>query len=151
MTEGRAPPTIEFSGLSAAAKVLLVDDDVAILNGISEFLESEGFSVVSAGNGIEALNKLRSGLRFDVIVLDVLMPLMDGWDFRAEQLADPSLRATPVIVITASGFSKNTLLHQFSAFEVLAKPLDLGGFARTLKDACGGRDGGPPASPASTH
>ena len=151
MSEGNAPPTIGLSRLPAAAKVLLVDDDFAILNGISDFLESEGFSVVLASNGIDALNKLRSGLSVDVIVLDVLMPVMDGWDFRAEQLADPSLRATPVVVITASGFSQNTLLHQLKAYEVLAKPLDLGGFVRTLKDACGGRDSGPPGSPARTH
>src|SRR5438477_2922215 len=79
MSEGSAPPTIGLSRLPAAAKVLLVDDDYAILNGISDFLESEGFSVVLASNGIDALNKLRSGLRVDVIVLDVLMPIMDGW------------------------------------------------------------------------
>lgn len=122
--------------------MLLVDDDFAILDGVSEFLESEGFSVVPASNGLEALNRLRSGLRVDAIVLDVMMPMMDGWDFRAAQLADPSLCDTPVVVISASGFTRRTLQQQFKAYEVLAKPLELGVFLRALRGACrGGADG----------
>jgi CheY-like chemotaxis protein len=124
------------------ARVLLVDDDFAILDGVSDFLEGEGFAVVSASNGLDALNKLRSGLRVDVIVLDVMMPMMDGWDFRAEQLADPSLRDTPVVVISAYGFSQNTLQQQFKAYDVLSKPLELPLFLRALKDACAGGDDG---------
>jgi len=118
------------------AKVLLIDDDFAILDGVSDFLESEGFSVVPASNGLEALNRLRSGLRVDAIVLDVMMPMMDGWDFRAEQLADPSLRDTPVVVISACGFTRRTLQQQFKAYDVLLKPLELGGFLRALRRAC---------------
>src|SRR4030095_15711129 len=64
-------------------RILLVDDDFAILDGVAEFLECEGFSVVSASNGLDALNQLRSGLHVDAIVLDVMMPMMDVWDFRA--------------------------------------------------------------------
>ena len=143
MTNLRAPRgTVELPPREAAAKVLLVDDDFAILDGVSDFLENEGFSVASASNGIDALSQLRSGLRVDVIVLDVMMPMMDGWDFRAEQLADPSLRDTPVVVISAYGFSRITLQQQFNAYEVLSKPLELGNFLRTLKDACGGSDAG---------
>jgi CheY-like chemotaxis protein len=137
VTETRVPrTTVELPPPGAAAKVLLVDDDFAILDGVSEFLESEGFFVASASNGIDALNQLRSGLRVDAIVLDVMMPMMDGWDFRAEQLADPSLRDTPVVVISACGFARETLQHQFKAYEVLSKPLHLEGFLGALKDAC---------------
>ena len=114
MTESRAPSTAVELSPSGAAKVLLIDDDFAILDGVSDFLESEGFSVVPASNGLEALNRLRSGLQVDAIVLDVMMPMMDGWDFRAEQLADPSLRDTPVVVISASpvavGYSNLALI-----------------------------------------
>ena len=152
VTEARTPRrTVELPPPGAAAKVLLVDDDFAILEGVSDFLESEGFSVASASNGVDALNQLRSGLRVDVIVLDVLMPIMDGWDFRAEQLADPSLQATPVVVISASGFSERTLRHQFNPYEVLAKPLELDVFLRTLRDACDGSDAGSTSSPAGTQ
>jgi len=112
------------------------------LDGVSDFLESEGFSVVPASNGLEALNRLRSGLRVDAIVLDVMMPMMDGWDFRAEQLADPSLRDTPVVVISASGFTRHTLQQQFKAYEVLLKPIELGRFLRALRGACRARNDG---------
>jgi CheY-like chemotaxis protein len=142
--------TVELSP-SEGAKVLLVDDDFAIIDGVSDFLESEGFSVVPASNGIDALNQLRSGHRVDVIVLDVMMPIMDGWDFRAEQLADPSLRDIPVVVISASGFSRDTLRQQLRAYEVLPKPLDLDGFLEALKGVCGGSDTGSTSSPALTH
>jgi CheY-like chemotaxis protein len=129
--------------------VLLVDDDYAILDGVSDFLECEGYCVVSASNGIDALNQLRSGLRVDAIVLDVMMPMMDGWDFRAEQLADPSLRDIPVVVISACGFARETLQHQFKAHEVLPKPLDLEGFLRALQNACGDDDSGSTSAPAA--
>ena len=117
-------------------KVLLIDDDFAILDGISDFLEGEGYRVVPASNGIDALNQLRSGVRVDAIVLDVMMPMMDGWDFRAEQLADPSLRDIPVVVISACGFPRESLQHQFSTHGVLPKPLDLDGFLQALHEAC---------------
>jgi CheY-like chemotaxis protein len=117
------------------AKVLLVDDDFTILEALADFLEEEGFAVVPASNGIDALNRLRCGLRVDVIVLDVMMPLMDGWDFRYEQLADPTLRDTPVVIISASGFTRDNLRRQFKAYDALAKPIELVGFLQTLKDA----------------
>ena len=149
MTETRPPRTTVELPPEGAAKVLLVDDDFAILDGISDVLESEGYKVVPASNGIDALNQLRSGLHVDAIVLDVMMPMMDGWDFRAEQLADPSLRDIPVVVITACGFAPDTLQHQFKTHEVLAKPLELDGFLRALQNACGGSDSGSTPSSAS--
>jgi CheY-like chemotaxis protein len=147
--ESRAPQaTVELPPPGTAAKVLLVDDDFGILDGVSDFLQGEGFAVVSASNGIDALNHLRSGLRADVIVLDVMMPMMDGWDFRAEQLGDPSLRDIPVVVISACGFTRDTLQHQFKAYDVLAKPLDLEGFSRVLKAVCSDGNTGSPSSSA---
>jgi len=121
--------------MGSTPAVLLVDDDFGILDGLSDFLESEGFSVVPASNGIDALSHLRMGLHVDVIVLDVMMPMMDGWDFRAEQLADPSLRDIPVVVISASGYTRDTLQRQFYARDVLPKPLELEAFLRALKTA----------------
>jgi len=152
MTGPRTPrATVELPPADAAAKILLVDDDFAIIDGVSDFLESEGFSVAPASNGLDALNQLRCGLQVDVIVLDVMMPVMDGWDFRAEQLADRSLRDIPVVVISASGFSRDTLQRQFYAYDVLPKPLDLDGFLQALKAVCGGPDTGSTSSPAQTQ
>ena len=152
MTEFKAPrATVELPPPGSAARVLLVDDDFGILDGVADFLEGEGFAVVSASNGIDALNHLRSGLRVNVIVLDVMMPMMDGWDFRAEQLGDPSLRDIPVVVISACGFTRDTLQHQFKAYDVLAKPLDLESFSRVLKGVCGDGSTGSASSSALTH
>jgi CheY-like chemotaxis protein len=147
---GTPRTTVELPPEGAGSKVLLVDDDFAILDGIADLLECAGYGVVSASNGIDALNQLRSGLRVDAIVLDVMMPVMDGWDFRAEQLADPSLRDIPVVVISASGFARATLQHQLKAHEVLSKPLDLEGFLRAVRTVCGGNDSGSTSSPALT-
>lgn len=138
MTEARTPrTTVELGPPEVPARVLLVDDDPAIVSAVSDFLQEEGFKVVSATNGAEALSCLRAGLRADVILLDVVMPVMDGWDFRASQLADPALRDIPIVVISASGFARDTLRRQLKAHDVLPKPLELGQFLQTLKDVCG--------------
>jgi CheY-like chemotaxis protein len=147
MTENRVTRSaLEIQPPADPATVLIVDDDRAILDGIGEFLRGEGFSVVTTGNGAEALARLRDGLRADVILLDVLMPVMDGWDFRAEQLADPRLRDVPVVVISASGFARETLGEQLKTHDVFAKPLDLGRFLATLRAVCGGDDSGQSSS-----
>jgi CheY-like chemotaxis protein len=147
LIQTRAPRTTAEPPPPKAGKVLLVDDDFAISEAIADFLEEEGFSVASASNGIDALNQLRCGLRVDVIVLDVIMPLMDGWDFRVEQLADPALRQTPVVVISASGFTGATIRERFHAYDALSKPIELEHFLQTLKDVCATSDAGPTSSP----
>ena len=132
----------------AAGKVLLVDDDFGILDAIADFLEEEGFSVVSASNGIDALNRLRSGLHVDVVVLDLMMPLMDGWSFRVEQLADPALRDTPVVIVSACRFTRDTIRHELNAYDALSKPLELAHFLETLKALCSCGDSRPPSAAA---
>ena len=102
--------------------VLIVDDDASFRCALRERLETEGYSVVEAVNGVAALGRLRGGLRPSVIVFDLMMPEMDGWDFRFWQLRDPDLRDIPVVLVTAAGFSRRTLRKQFGAIEVVAKP-----------------------------
>src|SRR4051812_35441721 len=85
--------------------VLIVDDDAGFRGALRERLETEGYSVIEAVNGLAALRRLRGGLRPSVIVFDLMMPEMDGWDFRFWQLRDPDLRDIPVVLVTAAGFS----------------------------------------------
>jgi two-component system response regulator MprA len=120
---------IAFEGASSSeavglepATVLIVDDDRAVLDGLSELLESEGYAVATAMDGLDALGQLRGGLRPAVILLDLMMPRMDGWDFRYEQLEDDDLRDIPVVVITAAGFSETSVKTQFGDIEFVAKP-----------------------------
>jgi CheY-like chemotaxis protein len=141
MSETRAPrTTLEIGPPAAPPTVLIVDDDQAIRDGVGEFLREEGFRVASAANGAEALAHLRAGLRADVILLDVMMPVMDGWDFRTEQLADPVLQDIPVVAISASGFARTTIAAQLRAHDVFAKPLELRRFVETLREVCGLRE-----------
>ena len=111
---------------------LIVDDDRSILEGLLEYLELDGYRAIAATDGREALKLLQAGLRPDVIVLDLLMPRMDGWDFRTAQLNTPSLARIPVLVISASGFSRDTMLKQLRVEEYLSKPVDPAAVSRIL-------------------
>ena len=84
------------------AAILVVEDDVAIRESIAEALEDNEFLSIEVGNGQEALARLRAGpTKPCVILLDIMMPEMDGWQFRALQRQDPTLSSIPVVVITA--------------------------------------------------
>jgi CheY-like chemotaxis protein len=110
----------------ACAGVLVVEDDADILRAIVQVLEDEGVTVRAAENGRVALATLRArGAQPPcVILLDLMMPVMDGWAFRAEQLRDPTLARIPVILLTADGnaVEKAALLTGAGA---LRKPVDL--------------------------
>ena len=84
-------------------RVLVVDDDFPSVDALRVMLESAGHRVDCAGNGQEALSRLREGNGYGVILLDLMMPVMNGYEFREEQLKDPTLASIPVIVVTADG------------------------------------------------
>jgi CheY-like chemotaxis protein len=113
--------------------VLVVDDDPDIRDALCELLEDEGYRVVSAANGSEALAHLRSGELPCVILLDLMMPVMDGWEFRRQQQADPGLSSIPVVVITAAG---NHRASSISVQRVLSKPLHLDLVLEALLQYC---------------
>jgi len=82
-------------------KVLIVDDDYSVLDAVRETLEDEGYEVSIAANGLEALKDLREGGRPCLILLDLMMPVMNGWEFRREQLSDSLLASIPTVIVTA--------------------------------------------------
>jgi CheY-like chemotaxis protein len=82
-------------------RVLLVEDDGDLRASLFELLCDEGYEIATAANGLEALEQLRGPWRPAVIVLDLLMPVMDGWQFRTVQMADPDLNRIPVILLSA--------------------------------------------------
>ena len=102
--------------------VLFVEDDADIRACTAESLEEEGFAVVGAETVDEGLGRLRQGIDPAVILLDLMMPVRTGWDFRREQLADPALRAIPVVVVTASGVSAESLRKEMGEVELVPKP-----------------------------
>jgi CheY-like chemotaxis protein len=120
--------------------VLVVDDDADVRSAVGELLNEEGFAVCVAENGRVALDLLERGLRPQVVLLDLMMPVMDGWDFRAQQLRSASLRDLPVIIITAAGFSAASMRMQFGDLPFVPKPPDSAVLLSTIKSACG-KDG----------
>jgi CheY-like chemotaxis protein len=118
--------------------VLVVDDDQAIRETLCELLEDEGHHAVGAANGQEALDLIRADGRPCVILLDIMMPVMDGVAFRAQQLQDPNLRMIPVAVITAGGRGAGASM---SAEAVLPKPLRIESVLEIVDRFCPG----PPA------
>jgi len=117
--------------------ILIVDDDRAVLNGLGELLEGEGYEVATAIDGLEALHRLRGGLRPSVILLDLMMPVMDGWDFRHAQMNDQALSNIPVVVITAAGFSEASIKAQFGDIEFVAKPPPVQRLLNAIQRRCG--------------
>lgn len=92
-----------MTAAAKAGKVLLVEDDPAIREEVVEFLGEYGYDVVTAKNGSDALRRLREGgERPAVILLDLMMPVMDGWTFRARQIEETGLADIPVVIISGS-------------------------------------------------
>lgn len=105
------------------ARVLVVEDDPDSSEAFCTALRDFGFEPVAARSGKEALSILRGPAPFAAILLDLLMPEMDGWQFRKEQMHDPALAAIPVIAISAANLARNSALS-FGARSFLGKPVD---------------------------
>jgi CheY-like chemotaxis protein len=125
-----------------------VEDDADTREAVAVVLEHEGYHVVSASDGRDALATLRGGFRPCVIVLDLAMPTMDGFAFRRAQLADPELAAIPILVTSAGGFVNRTEARSLGMETFFAKPVDVDAFIAAVNRACGDRDDvdHPPAS-----
>jgi CheY-like chemotaxis protein len=101
------------------AAVLVVDDEMDIREAVAEVLAAEGYEVYAAGDGAEALRKARS-VHPSLVLLDLMMPGMNGWEFRAAQANDPELRQIPVVVLSALG-----RVSGLDAEGFIQKPFDL--------------------------
>jgi CheY-like chemotaxis protein len=95
-----SPPPAERTPL--AGRVLVVEDDADVRTAIADVLTEEGYEVSLASNGQEALESLRSGSAPVMILLDLWMPVLDGWQFREAQLADPAIAGIPVIIMSGT-------------------------------------------------
>ena len=116
--------------------ILVVDDDQAIRETLCELLADEGHRAVGASNGQEALDLIRSDGHPCLILLDVMMPVMDGIAFRVQQLQDPALSTIPVAVITAAGQIAAASMN-VDAF--LAKPLRIEHVLQVVQRFCPAR------------
>jgi CheY-like chemotaxis protein len=105
---------------SGKPTVLVVDDNIDAVDALSQILEYEGYAVATAHDGREALEYLGSHPTPDLIVLDLMMPIMSGWELRAELAKVPALAKVPIVVMTALAQAA-----EIEADAILAKPIDL--------------------------
>ena len=112
-------------------RILVVEDDEDAREAMVALLQMKGYRAVPAGNGQEALDYLRRAPVPDLIILDLWMPVMDGWQFRSEQAKDPRLKNVPVIVVTALSDRADV-----DANEVIIKPVDVNRLLTTVSQYC---------------
>jgi CheY-like chemotaxis protein len=115
-------------------RILVVDDDPDIRETLAELLQEEGYAVASAAHGAEALSALRTDPRPGLILLDLMMPIMDGWQFRAEQKKDPELASIPVVIISATG--RDEFVSSLGAAQFLKKPINLEQLLAAVEQHC---------------
>jgi CheY-like chemotaxis protein len=117
----------------APCTVFVVEDDHDTRDMLGRFLELEGFQVEVAANGRQALDRLNAGVLPCVIVLDLMMPVMDGWQFRRQQVLDSEIADIPVIVVSAAGKDR---MAGIDANGYLAKPVDLEQLLEQVSQYC---------------
>ena len=115
--------------MSTPTLVLLVEDHVDSRELLEEFLTLEGFRVETAGNGLSAWERLRRPPLPDAVLLDLMMPVMSGWELMRHVREDDRLRALPVVVVSGAGSSQR-LPEGVQA--TVPKPVDLGELRDTL-------------------
>ena len=113
--------------------VFVVEDDVDTRDMLGRFLELEGFNVEVASNGKQALERLNAGIHPCCILLDLMMPVMDGWQFRRQQVLDQELADIPVIVVSAAGKDR---IAEIDASAYLSKPVDLEQLLERVSQYC---------------
>ena len=118
--------------MSSPPRILLVDDDADIRAAFADVLGAEGYATSSAEHGRDALTQLASSPLPDLILLDLMMPVMNGKDFLAAIAEEPALAGIPLVVCTAfAGLGKE--LNR----AVLRKPIDLDELLATVRATCG--------------
>jgi CheY-like chemotaxis protein len=110
--------------------VLVVEDDDDLRDVVLQTLERNGFSVAGVRDGQEALDWLAKEPLPNLILLDLMMPRMSGWEFRRRQLADARFAGVPVVVMTATHTLDEAAIH---ADDILRKPLSFAALVKTIK------------------
>lgn len=120
------------------AKILVADDDPVIIKLLEVNLEMEGYEVVTAEDGQDAVEKAKA-TRPDLIILDIMMPRMDGWAARNELNAIPELSETPVIFLSARAQQADVRKgYEAGVIEYITKPFDPTDLLRVIEQVLGG-------------
>jgi CheY-like chemotaxis protein len=132
-----APSRGHGNDLADAHLVAIVDDDADIREVIGAVLEEQGYSTIEASDGRAALEMLqRARPKPDLLLLDLMMPMMDGWQLQRRLREDPELAEIPIVIMTAhAGFGRAVRSAQPDT-PVLSKPLDLDQLLETVETYC---------------
>jgi CheY-like chemotaxis protein len=121
--------------MPASRLVLVVEDDADFREALVSGLEHAGYEVIAAVNGAAALQLLQWRIVPSVVLLDLMMPVMDGRTFRQHQLADPALASIPVVILSADAQATD-LATSPGVRAVLSKPVDLDALLPLLEELC---------------
>jgi CheY-like chemotaxis protein len=116
-------------------EVLVIDDDPWVRATLTQILELEGYGVVAVGDGRAALAYLSASSRPDLILLDLSMPGMSGWDFREEQRLHPQLASIPTVIISGEGNGQASA-EALGASGFLRKPFSVVDLLETVQRHC---------------
>jgi CheY-like chemotaxis protein len=130
---GRLAWIHERERLMAGGTVLIVEDEQSAREALTEILQYEGFDVATAADGAEAWQYLQESAPPCLIVLDLMMPVMDGRQFRTLQLQDPWLAKIPVVIVSALGPSSVADLHPIA---VVQKPVNVDALLEVIEANC---------------
>ena len=121
------------SELTEQKTVLVVEDDAIACKGLSVLLESEGYKVVIAENGRQAWSRLQAGLIPDLVLLDMIMPVQDGWQFCLQKQKDKSLAPIPMVIMTGLGIASDEWASSIGGKALLRKPIDVPALLETVR------------------
>jgi CheY-like chemotaxis protein len=115
--------------------ILVIEDDSVTRDAVALALQDDGYSVMAVANGHEALVHLRRTQPPHLILLDLMMPVMNGWEFRRQQARDPALESIPVVIVSADA----GVPQQAAALGVrdyLVKPIDFVKLLEAVQRCC---------------
>jgi DNA-binding response OmpR family regulator len=112
------------AAVPAVKLILVVDDDQSICELMTDVLQDDGWSVTTARNGAEALTKMRA-IAHDMVILDLMMPVLDGWAVLAVRQADAELMEVPVLAMSAGGNVCMDRARALGANGCMPKPFEL--------------------------
>jgi CheY-like chemotaxis protein len=130
-----ATSTDDRTGVTDPRRILLVEDDFMLRGSLTEFLQGEGYRVESSANGVDALRRLERPPRPALILLDIMLPYMDGLEFRAVQRMTREISDIPVIVITAVGVQP-AVAKELDLRQPFFKPLDMPKLLAAIERVC---------------
>ena len=119
----------------AERSVLIIEDDLDIREALCSLLDMEGYIVNSANNGLDGMKYLAGAKKLpDVILLDLMMPIMNGYQFLEKKSGHSKFHSIPAIVMSADSYLKDQASHMATAYAFVKKPIDVADLLATLQN-----------------